>query len=848
MVEIKLDQSLCGENEKKAYGLLRTTIANTEEAKVLANKSDLPDHTLGIKFSPALRGFSEGEYFLIMRTFKDMSPEVRPNRVFTHMLTASAKDICNFPDLWSICDLLQVEPSKTERISPVTAKTIPVNSHIDEASKGRFHKLINGFINRGDFLNTIVWVGQDGFVEAICELWARLSTSERAELNFGIYFGTENISDNKTNIICVPESLQSKFIKKGYYIVGINDQHQPVELSELILAGDPAAIQRIKSFSNALGISHFKRNQVDAIVTGIKTFETIDEVNDLKKINTLSHIVATYAPDPKAGAKLKEKIIEKLTELIDQNTSTDFIVLKHFKVESFSQSKQKLSGAIIRWLGNVFFKPITRKATNLTPIFDLLSDSSNWLSDILRKELKSYLSHLTRDKVKILYQWLASFPGTLESCKNYIDKGEDSEDLFIQLLPKGMGAGLLKVMKQFAANTGWFRLHAHLFIVSGISLEKALQAHLLIDRNFNDDRAVEILARKFSQQAIIDFTITNPDVRLISFCGKICAAKPLLFTKIDVTEYTWQLVWLAAIASGKALKDSSKSLQAVVFRVFDLLIEKKKVVPELIDKIAESPFADVREYTNINKLWPVLTPGNREKMLNATSSKLLGELAKNPTTNVPNDLTLSDFIFKDGISDFLYYNRDNIGSTLPIFSKYPHLKEEVLCHYLDNYAGDISQKDATALGKMILQRRFLNASSIVFKKTRKHNNWRFALAECHSQLGIMAKAVIYIGGLIKKVKIPSDEWWDAVNDVVINLYPNPTSMTTIWKKSGGKEYDLKSNGSTRDIWLDALHRLRHRAIKHITMNDLLKEIKKDYNHHDDFRTLYEIRDQFIKVK
>jgi hypothetical protein len=73
-------------------------------------------------------------------------------------------------------------------------------------------------------------------------------------------------------------------------------------------------------------------------------------------------------------------------------------------------------------------------------------------------------------------------------------------------------------------------------------------------------------------------------------------------------------------------------------------------------------------------------------------------------------------------------------------------------------------------------------------------------------------------------------------------------MTTIWKKSGGKEYDLKINGSTRDIWLDALHRLRHRAIKHITMNDLLKEIKKDYNHHDDFRTLYEIRDQFIKVK
>jgi len=849
MVEIQLDQSLCGENEKRAYGLLKTTIIDKEDAKILANKSDLPDHTLGIKFAPALRGFSEGSHFLILRTFRDNSTDVRPNRVFTHMLSGHLKDICAFDDLRLISSFLQIEPTKDAKLdSIVVKKTKQGNSKVDNSDQGRFYKLINGYVNRMDYQNTVVWVGQDGFSDAVFGLWSRLSPGERADLNFGIYFGTENLNSARTNIICIPEGLQSKFLKNGYYIVGIADTYEPKELSELILAGDPHAIQRIENFSKALGVSDLKREQVDAIVSGIKTFETLDQVTDLKKINTLSHIVATYSPDPKIGVALKTKIIEKLASLIKRSLNTDFAVIRFFKLESFANSKTDLSKAVIYWLEHVFFKPINKKSANLKPIFDLLPDKANWFSDLLRKQLGNYLSTLNKDKVKIYYQWLASFSGTMESCVKYIDKTSASEDLFIEFLPRGLGLSVLKSMKEFSVKIGWFRLHAHLLIAGGLPIEKMLKDQLLVDSNLNNSQGIEILAKKMTQTALFEFTIKNKDSRLVDICARMCVSKPSLLNAIDVKEIAWQEIWLAAIRKGNDLKNGLKSPQTIVFAVFDLLIEKKDVKSELVNEIASSEFANVRLYPQISKLWTVLSKSNRELLLLSTSSKLLGDLAKNSSTLVPNDPTLSAFIFEHGISKFLYYNSNNLAVTLPIFSKYSELKEHILCEYLNNYRGDITQKEAVLLGKLIFSKNFTEAAAIVYKRTKKNNNWQYALTECHSILGVMTKCLIFLGGLTKKVKIPSDEWWHAINDQIINFYPNMSSLTTIWKKAGGKEYDLKSGGTTRDIWVDALLRLRHKMIKHITMDSLLKEIKKDYESNPDFRTLYDIRGQFIKIK
>ena len=79
------------------------------------------------------------------------------------------------------------------------------------------------------------------------------------------------------------------------------------------------------------------------------------------------------------------------------------------------------------------------------------------------------------------------------------------------------------------------------------------------------------------------------------------------------------------------------------------------------------------------------------------------------------------------------------------------------------------------------------------------------------------------------------------------LYPNGTSLTTIWKKAGGKESDLLAKGTSSEIWSDVFYKLRKEHFKGITMNNLLKEVKKQYGENQKFKIIYDLRKNFIKT-
>lgn len=89
-MKVIVHQSICGEVDK-GWGLIRTTLSDVNIAKDIAFKTDLQEQTSGINWSPAIRGFSEGDYFLIMKTFEDTSPEVRRGRKFSHVLMVLKK-------------------------------------------------------------------------------------------------------------------------------------------------------------------------------------------------------------------------------------------------------------------------------------------------------------------------------------------------------------------------------------------------------------------------------------------------------------------------------------------------------------------------------------------------------------------------------------------------------------------------------------------------------------------------------------------------------------------------------------------------------------------------------------
>lgn len=843
-MKVTIHQSICGE-VNKGWGLIKTTLPDISLAKSIAFKTDLQDQTSGINWTPAIRGFSEGDYFLIMRTFEDRSVGVRPGRKFSHVLLIPQKEIVGIDDIEPIINLLLKEINKDIILEPISIEISSNNTaSMPDAFQGKFNKLINGYINRNNYRNTLIWIGQEGFNTAVLELWKRLTVTERQNFQFGIAFNNDHKEIASINLIAVPESVQSKFAKSDFFIIGKNDNHKPTELIEQLLIGDASVQHRISNFEKTIESKPLSREDIALVAKGIDTFEQIDNVKDIKRLNTLSHIIAQYAPSDKQGSDFKQRLLNKIIQLAESATFSDLNVLRIFKTESFKNAQKTLSTVLTDWMKKYIFSNGNTSIGYASFFEQVKKSNTNWWDKVIIQEFESYLGNLQASKMVIVYSWLMESPSILSTIKSFIDKSKNAESSFIEKLPKKIAKELIEELKGFSINNNWLRLYAHLLDIQ-LEFDVALTELFKIDDAENYFEAIEVIIAGKDSNSVIDYAVNTGESRMIKIAGEICHKTPKHFKRMDVCNVNWQFIWMEAIELGSPIDSGLKEPEKEIYKLFDHLIDGNIVSEELIAKIAQSEFGNLFAYPNRANLWNKLPSSSKDNFLTKTSATLLEQLSKNSTIEIPNDTILLEHISKKGIADFLYFNRNNIRSVISIFEQFSQLGDDNLRDYLNNFSGHINSIDAAQLGKLIARRRFSSSAYAINSKSSKANNWRFALAECYDLLDFWTKFLSPYSGSFLSSSITKDEWWRNTEELIIELYPNGISLTTIWKKAGGKESELLSRGSADEIWRDALSKLRKNQFKDIGIKDLLEEIKKQYGHIQKFEILYNLRKDFI---
>jgi len=845
-VKVIIHQSVCGE-VNKAWGLIKTTLPDVNIARSIAFRTDLQDQTSGINWEPAIRGFSEGDFFLIMKTFEDTSLDVRRGRKFSHVLMIPKKEIVGIDNIEQIISLLPQEINKSTDLEPISIEMPSSDAvSIPDAIRRKFNKLIHGYINISSYKNTLIWIGQEDFDTAVIELWKRLTAIDRQNFQFGIAFNNDHKGTNLISLIAVPESVQSKFVRSDFFVIGKNDNHEPTELIEQLLIGDASVQQRISNFEKAIESKSLSREDIALIAKGIDTFEHVDSVRDLKKLNTLSHIVAQYAPSDKQGTDFKQRLLNRIVQLAESANFSDLNILRHFKTENFKNSKKTLSTALIGWMKKRILS-IENKSVGYTSFFEQVKKSNlNWWDKVITQELESYLGTLQAYKIATVYAWLLESSSILSIIKSFIDKSKNAESYFIEKLPKKISEELIEELQGFSISNNWLRLYAHL-LDRQFELGTALTELFKIDRDENYFEAIEVIIAGKDDNSIIDYAVNTGEFRMVKIAGKICCNAPKHLKKMDVLNANWQLIWAETIENGNQIDAGLKEPEKEIHELFDHLIGGNAVSEKLIDKISRSEFGNLLTYPKRANLWEKLPVSIKDNFLIKTSATLLEQLSKNSTIEIPNDTVLSEHISRKGIADFLYFNRNNIKSVIPIFEKFPQLSDYNLRDYLNNFSGQISAIDATQLGKLIARKRFSSSAYAINAKASKHNNWKYTLAECHHLLDFITKGLLLLAGTLSSVDITEDQWWQSAEELIVELYPNGTSLTTIWKKAGGKESELLTKGTSSEIWSDVLYKLRKGHFKEITMNDLLKEVKKQYGNNQKFKIIYDLRKSFIKT-
>jgi hypothetical protein len=845
-VEIIIHQSLCGENSKKAWDLIKTTLPDTSIARSIAIKADLQDQAGGVSWNPTIRGFMQDDYFLLMKTFPDKSPDVRPGRAFSHVLIISKKDIDFIVDIASLFKYLPNEIDKSISLEPIKFNPKELSGlTLPNGFQERFNKAIHGFKKANNYKNTIIWVGEENFEHAIFRFWQILSPSEKETVNIGIYFNVVAIPEGKLNFITTPENIESKFITSGFCLIRRNDTQTLTDISEQFLAGYESAGQRITAFQDTLETKQLSRYEIDKIAIVIKTFEVIDSIDDLKKLNSLSHVIAEFSPDEKKGVAFKEKLIDKISSLIENGDVTDIPLVKKFNFKSFKNSEKKLVNAINNWLSNNLFSVSETKKKDFAPLFRHLSESvtTNWWTETITEGVKTYLSKISSESAKVVFNWLLTDFEIFKNIQSYIESSKESEKHFISQLPATFDKSNFAALKEFAVKRSWFMFHAKLLILE-YPFELALTEQLKIFSDYNSKDGIEIIIAGIKPKAIVDFAIVNGDKRLLDLAGQLCVKEPSLLDKIDFSKENWNTIWSHALSEGLKLNESFKEPQKILFKLFDVVVNGQSI-PEIIwEKISDSEYTNLLEYKNREVLWVKIPPKFKIKFLEKTSANLLESIHINPTVDIPNDNILSDYILKYAIGFFLQTNP--VKNALPIFHKYQGIPEHYISTYIKNYHGRISALEASQLGKLVYERKYKDVAYAIHYKASKTNNWRYGLYECNNLLDFFSKASISFWDTLSNVDITAEQWWESAEEVICDLYPNGVSLVTIWKKAGGKESELLINTTAENVWHDILSKLRNNGVKNVTMNSLLKEINKSYSENQQFKLIYQLRKNFIK--
>lgn len=844
-MEIIIHQSLCGENSKKAWDLLQTTMPDISIAKSIAFKADLQDQAGGVSWKPTIRGFMQDDYFLLIKTFPDKSPDVRPGRAFSHVLLISKKDIDSIVDIGSLFKYLPNDIDKSISLEPIMYNPKELSGiTLPNGFQERFNKVIHGFKNSGNFKNTIIWVGEENFEQAIFRFWQVLSPSEKETVNIGIYFNVVAIPEGKLNFITTPENIESKFITSGFCLVRRNDTQTLTDISEQFLAGYESAGQRITAFQATLETKQLSRTDIDKIAIVIKTFEEIDSTNDLKKLNSLSHVIAEFSPDEKKGVAFKEKLVDKISRLIESGNVTDIPLVKKFNFRSFINSEEKLVNAINNWLSRNLFSVSETEKKDFAPLFRQLRESvtTNWWTEIIEEGVKTYLSKISSESAKVVFNWLQTDFEIFKNIQSFIESSNESEKHFISQLPITFDKSNFAALKEFAVKRSWYKFHAKLLTLE-YQFELALTEQLNTFPDYFIKDGIEIVIAGIKPKAIVDFAILNGDKRLIDVAGQLCIKEPSLLDIIDFPNENSIKIWSVAISNGLKIDDSFKDAQKKIFNLFDYIVEGQAIPENVWEKISDSEFTNVLEYKNREIFWNQIPSKFLTTFLVNTSSSLLESIHRNPTVEIPNDEILSEYIINYAIGFFLQTNP--IKNSLPIFNKYVSIPEHYITTYIRNYQGQISAIEATQLGKLVNSRSYKNVADAIYYKASKSNNWKFAMAECHYLLGFYLKAALAFSDTLEKVSITTDQWWESAEEIICDLYPNGISLAAIWKKAGGKESELLINTTAELVWRDALSKLRNKGYKNITMNSLLKEINKTYGENEKFKLIYQLRKNYI---
>ncbi|ATX80699.1 hypothetical protein Ga0123461_2298 [Mariprofundus aestuarium] len=828
-----IHQAIYGD-KSGAYALLKTSLTDTAAAKRICNVTDLLDRpSNGHLAQPVFRGFSFDNLYIFVKSFPDNDPTVRNGRVLSHTLIVSQDDLHRLNDLEKLFSHFMPELDKAFEPMPIEIDDAPPNriktiDHISREAAG-----INGLLHDLKQNNTLLWIGEEEYVSFISQIWSRLDGSLRATVRLGVGFNPQKVTSEHISVLYVPESYANKWQATDYCVIGKNESGTLEGMASFHLAGHETKAKPLCDLIRTFRLEVTKIEDFVFLTAAAKTYKGLAISTDLILLIALCDLISKYSPNPNIAKKGKKELLCVLLSRVESASAKQIMMINHANWLGFSNAGQLIGEKLTAWSAGSLTSP---QSDDLIP--ELIStafdqdNKNHWWKKSISKALNNVLGNWKTTYAETLWNWFSKDVDLVKTLGELIPDSVQAEEDFVSHM-RQLEPQLAQNLQMFAKNRKWLTLHG-LSTLQISSPKESIKRQLKIDIDPSNSAALKRMADQILDKEFLQLTLEIGESRLVRIAASKLVRTPSLTSSINVKDEVWQKIWRESIDQGLHPWMGIKEPMKVLYSLFDEVIKGNEIEPSLLLRLSASEYNDLSCFKKRAEVWKNLNGGAKLGFLNASSLGCVRRLNNNSITiesiekEVQHQLSCSATI-----AHVIADNNIKTSTKMMLFEKLPALQEKEIIILLNTVR--FSSEESKRLGSLVSRNYWKSAAKAIANKTPSRADLKPALIECRLLLSFFEKLNLsHLWGFSESFS--KEEWWKALEEQCYSKYSSGPKQSGLWERAGGENYDLQSTGSGREIWLDAIKKIRSGST-HVNGANLIHEMLNDYHSSPELKQL-----------
>ena len=813
--DMQIEQALYGES-RGGHSLL-TSSGDDTVATAIVQRLDLPDTAPpDAEWSPFLHGFPYQDRYVLSRTFHDTAA-TRGGMVFSHAVLAPLDELVQTPALQPLLRLLATSdgqrPDATTVRLPCTQTPAPHAIDLVDAAEA--------LAATGTF--PVVRLGHVGFDDLVVALWAHLPPEIRRSFAFRLSFGPPDLVEQpKPALVCTPRGMAARWSE--YPVIRTATPHEPDSLAAAILSGRAGASPLIEFMQQV--------QARPATFPDLRLAEQAYQLDigepSLERRAGVMRLIEKLSPDSDAGGTGKTRLAQRLCDALSEARAEEILRLRNLQLSAFPEPR-RVWNALVTWMAENSYAQ--DQDTEMLSVLENATTSDaaveEWRGAILNG-LAAAARSAKSAFPRAFWRWPKIRPEILTAVFPHVPAEAGVEERLARATPRTLAQATAATLEPLALSRGWLRLHGTV-LSARASPSDAARRQVAVDTDPSFLEGLRAALQRAKPAELVECALDIEDPRMPQLAGEAVATDPKLLAGLDLTPTTAQAIWREALAIEPASWQGPTAPVEAFHSILDRLLDGSQTDLRLLEKLSDTPLADLGDYSRRPEIWSRIAEGARHRMLTKTANEWLKNAAGAQGPVAPEQDLQTAILEDDELEptlDALIPNRPGTAVRIvAALSRYDQQRFLQLLGALASRTTSLATPDAESIGRLVLQRRWEDVAAYLLGQFKSgHRDLKPALRTCSDMLDRWDRLFYAL------VPISEYEKWEAFQELAAELYSGGPDDDGLWERAGGDDADLSTGRNGRTRWRDALRKVRNG--KGPTPSALMVRMMEDFPHNE----------------